>query len=189
MDSFSTQIHQFDVEGIDTMMNGDLQETYLDFLESQIEIGKDRSCRDLLKIMLDKDFVWLVPNDDNRIADGLDIRAEWFDQSGFVADLGPCSFLEVLIGLSQRMAFITDESAEGWSWQLLTNLGLSKMRDDLSTYKTRKAHDILDTAIWRLYNSDGSGGFFPLLRPKNDQRETELWYQMSAYIREIHPEY
>ncbi len=166
-------------------MSGELDTTYFDYLESQIGMRRNSgSYRDLLNILFAKDFVWLVPNDDNRIADGLDIRAEWFDTIVVIGE-DRCSFLEVLIGLSRRMAFITDESAEGWSWQLIINLGLDKMRDDLSTYKTRKANDILDTAIWRNYSPDGSGGFFPLLRPKNDQRETELWYQMNAYIEEI----
>ncbi len=170
-------------------MSGDPQEAYLDFLEPRV--GVDTSSQgaywDILNIMFAKEFVWLVPNDDNRIVDGLDIRAEWewFDNVGQVVDLGPCSFLEVLIGISRRMAFITDESAEGWGWQLLTNLRLDKMRDPLSQYKVRKAHDILDVVIWRNYNSDGSGGFFPLMRPKNNQREIELWYQMSEYFEEL----
>lgn len=170
-------------------MSGNPQEAYLDFLEPQV--GVDASSNgaywDIVNIMFAKEFVWLVPNDDNRIADGLDIRSEWewFDNDEIVVDLGPCSFLEVIIGLSRRMAFITDESAEGWAWQLLTNLRLGKMRDPLSQYKIRKANDILDVVIWRNYNSDGSGGFFPLMRPRNNQREIELWYQMSEYIEEL----
>jgi len=171
------------------MMSNDLHETYLDFLESQVrEERKDKnSYRDLINIMFAKEFVWLVPNDDNRIGDGLEVRSQWFDTI-VVIGLDWCSFLEVIVGLSRRMELITDESAEGWGWQLITNLGLDKMRDPLSQYKTRKANDILDAAIWRNYNPDGSGGFFPLLHPKDDQREIELWYQMNAYIKEMNPE-
>ncbi len=164
-------------------MSNDVNTAYLKFLETQVGAEpNNRSYRDLLKLMLAKEFVWLVPNDDNRLVDGLDIRAEWSDM-----DFGPCSFLEVLVGLSRRMAFMTSESAEGWGWQFLINLGLDRMSDPLSRYKTQKANDILDTVIWRNYSIDGFGGFFPLLRPKKDQRETELWYQMSAYVLEIQP--
>lgn len=142
-----------------------------------------------MHLMHVKEFICLVYNDDNRLVDGLDVRAEWFAYSGRVVDMGPCSFLEVLIGLSRRMAFFTGESAEGWAWQLLTNLELDRMRDPLSKYKRRKAEDILETVIWRTYEPDGACGFFPLTHPQDDQRKVELWYQMNAYVMEIHPEY
>ncbi len=76
-------------------MNGELDTTYFDYLESQIGMRRNSgSYRDLLNILFAKDFVWLVPNDDNRIADGLDIRAEWFDTIVVIGE-DRCSFLEV----------------------------------------------------------------------------------------------
>jgi len=168
-------------------MNQDLREAYLDYLAPQIAAVPDvgESYWDLLRLMQEKEFVWFVPNDDNRIADGLEIRAEWFDAIGLSMDLGPCSFLEVVVGLSRRMAFIIGESAEGWGWQLLINLELHKMRDSLSRYKANKANDIMDTVIWRTYAPDGTGGFFPLAWPRDDQRKVELWYQLNAYAIEL----
>ncbi len=44
--------------------------------------------------------------------------------------------------------------------------------------------DILERLIWRQYQEDGQGGFFPLAWPEQDQREVELWYQMNAYLAE-----
>jgi hypothetical protein len=49
--------------------------------------------------------------------------------------------------------------------------------------------DILDTCIWRTYQPDGQGGFFPLAWPEEDQTKVELWYQIAAYIDELHPEH
>lgn len=171
-------------------MNQALHEAYLDYLAPQVGADPDNgSYWDLLRLMHSTEFVWFVPNDDNRLVDGLDIRAEWLDQIELSVDMGPCSFLEVLVGLSRRMAFMAGESAEGWAWQLLVNLGLDRMSDPLSRYKTRKAEDILETVIWRTYEPDGTGGFFPLVHPLADQRKIELWYQMGAYVEEIHPEY
>jgi hypothetical protein len=170
-------------------MNLALAEAYLDYLEPLVGIEEGESYRGLLHMMHEKEFVWFVPNDDNRLADGLEVRAEWFDAIGQAMDMGPCSFLEVLIGLSRRMQWFTSESAEGWGWQFLINLGLDRMRDNLSRRKVSQIDDILDSVIFRTYAPDGTGGFFPLTHPKEDQRKVELWYQMSAYVNEIHPEF
>jgi hypothetical protein len=63
------------------------------------------------------------------------------------------------------------------------------MADPLDRRKARKAEEILDAVIWRTYLPNGQGGFFPLIDFEEDQTQVELWYQMSAFIREMHPEY
>lgn len=178
------------------MTSTTLTEDYLHWLEPQLrdEHGNpDRSYWDLLNIMFETEFVWQVPNDDNRLVDGMDLRAEFshefrVSRSKMLA-LGPCSFLEVLIGLSRRLAFAAGGSAPGWAWQLLNNLELHRMADPLSPAKQNKVRDILETVIWRNYSPDGTGGFFPLAWPDEDQTKVEIWYQMSAYTDELHPEH
>lgn len=170
-------------------MNQGLREAYLDYLAPQVGAEPNgEEYWDLLRLMQAKEFVWFVPNDDNRLVDGLDVRAEWLDMVELSIDLGPCSFLEVLVGLSRRLEFLAGESAAGWAWQLITNLGLDRMSDPLSRYKISRVDDILDVVIFRNYNADGTGGFFPLAYPQVDQRKVELWYQMGAYVEELHPE-
>ena len=164
-------------------MMTDPREAYLEFLGPQVGI-KANNHWDIISLMFKTEFVWTVPNDDNRLGDGMDLRNEW----GRGRNLGPCSFLEVLIGLARRMAFITGENAEDCAWHLMENLGLNRMTDPLSRRQINKARDILDIVIWRTYHPDGSGGFFPLREPHDDQRKVELWYQMSAYIEEAYPE-
>lgn len=175
-------------------MSNSLTEDYLYWLAPQIRDERtNKTYWDLLTIMFEKEFVWLVPNDDNRLQDGLDLRVDFcyaqHIRSDALRNLGPCSFLEVLIGLSRRLAFDTGGGAPGWAWQLLINLELHKMADPLGRARKHRVHDILDTVIWRTYNPDGCGGFFPLSWPDEDQRQVELWYQMSAYINELHPEH
>ena len=172
-------------------MNLTAHETYLNWLESLVRTPKRDSFRDCLELMFMKEYDGLVPNDDNRIADGLDVRTEWLvsNVDRYAVGDGPCSFLEVLVGLSRRMSFMADQPAEGWAWQLLVNLGLEGMRDPLPRSKAVMIDDIMEAVIWRTYSPDGSGGFFPLTHPRDDQRKVELWYQMSAYIEEIHPEF
>jgi hypothetical protein len=33
-------------------------------------------------------------------------------------------------------------------------------------------------------DTDGSGGLFPLKNPQQNQRTTEIWYQMNAWLME-----
>lgn len=177
-------------------MSNPLAEDYLRWLTPQVRDEQESQTKtywDLLSIMFEKEFVPLVPNDENRTVDGTDLRAEFcyaqHIRVNALRDLGPCSFLELLIGLSRRLSFAASGKAQGWAWQLVINLELDKMSDPLTKRKVRRVDDILDTAIWRTYDPDGSGGFFPLVRPDEDQTKKELWYQMAAYIDEMNPEY
>lgn len=171
-------------------------DAYFYWLEPQVrEPGHQRKTyRDVLAIMHAKEFLWLVPNDDNRMVDGLDLRVEFLHESEAPRRLKPeafgtCSVLEVLIGLSRRLAFTAGGEAEGWAWQLLVNMEFEKMSDPLSNRKAKQVDESLEALIWRQYLPDGSGGFFPLAWPEEDQTKIELWYQLSAYVDEIHPEY
>lgn len=174
------------------------EEDYLRWLAPQIRDDDDghpsRTYDGLLTIMFEKEFVWLVPNDDNRVGDGLCLRVEFCRERDFsVVDEDflsqehpnpPCSFLEVLIGLSRRLAFAAGGNAKGWAWVLMNNLALHRITDPVGRGKARRAHDIMDTCIWRTYSPDGVGGFFPLRQPAEDQSKVELWYQMAAYLNE-----
>lgn len=152
----------------------------------------------LLELMYEKEFVPLVNNDHNRCVDGLDLRLEFCRElrTGRRSPVlrafldrdrpdPPSSFLEVLIGLSRRVEFNAGGNAPGWAWVLLSNLDLHRMADPLTRAKARRANQILDRCIYREYAPDGSGGFFPLSQPQEDQTAVELWYQMAAYTIEI----
>jgi hypothetical protein len=180
--------------GFPDARNDSLAEAYFRWLMNKVqEDGHRRSTYwDLFRILHDTEFVWIIPNDDNRIMDGKDLRVEFFHERkirGNPERFGPISVLEVLVGLSRRLAWLADGSAEGWAWQLICNLELHKFRDPLSKRRVRAVEDILYALIWRTYDPDGVGGFFPLAWPTDDQRHIEVWYQMHAYVMEIHPEY
>jgi hypothetical protein len=137
----------------------------------------------LFQILHDTEFVWMVPNDDNRVEDARQLRVEFAGTHGKPS----VSVLEVLVALSRRVAWVASGTPEGWAWKLLCNLGLNKFRDPISNRKVQKVNDILYAVIWRTYAPDGVGGFFPLSDPIRDQRQVEIWYQMHAYVRESHP--
>jgi hypothetical protein len=176
--------------------NRNLTEDYLHWLEPQLrdEHGNpDKTYWDLLNVMFEKEFRWVIPMDENRMMDGLDLRTEFAREHRIrpatMRNLKSCSFLEVLISLSRHMAFIAGGSAPGWAWQLLGNLELHRMSDPLSQSKFNRLQRIMDVAIERTYLPDGTGGFFPLAWPEEDMAKIELWYQMNAYIGELHPEH
>lgn len=173
---------------------------YLRWLGSQIR-GEDdgnpnRTYDGLLTIMYETEFVELVPNDHNRIGDGLDLRLEFCREMDIPkasvwtfldknAPIPACSFLEVLIGLSRRLEFNAGNRANRWAWELLHNLELHRITDPVGRSKAQRAQGILERCIWRTYSHDGVGGFFPLKRPQENQAKVEIWYQMAAYLDEM----
>jgi hypothetical protein len=187
-----------------------LNDLYFVWLEKQINYDYKHhsmtSYRDLVKKLWGKPFPWTVGNDDNRIEDGLELRYLFLTDENMSRDFGmmnagkqkpvkdfeiaefraqPCSILEVLIALSRRLEFAEGSEAGWWAWKLLVNLDLHKMKDPLTPRKASRVDDILETLVWRTYNRNGEGGFFPLAFAEDDQRKVEIWYQMAAYLAEF----
>ena len=144
-------------------------------------------------------FVDLIPNDENRAADGIDLRVVFLEDDDVYSASADwmsleCSMLEMFIALCNRAYFETDHSADpggvrGWFWIIMTNLGLAKFTDEefavLGDDTAAEAvRHILHIMNHRLYSSSGYGGAFPLLKPRRDLRKIELWYQLAAYLIE-----
>lgn len=175
-------------------MTAFLDERYFDWLYAQVCSERARNpsktYRNLLYILYTKEFVWLVPNDDNRAEDGKYLRFEFLEELGIEVDerdslwleLG-CSFLEFLVALSRRLEFETDIDAGVWFHELLENLGLDGLNDRVDISR-EDVYDVVDRVIWRTYEPNGQGGLFPLEHTSQNQREIEIWYQLSAYILE-----
>jgi hypothetical protein len=175
-------------------VNEPLDELYLKWLYEQVGNVRlknpSRTYWKLFRQLYTKEFVWIVPNDDNRLADGLDLRDEFIrrhnrnlnHQDAVWMQLG-CSMMELLMGLARHLSFEDGQSCQFWFWRLIENLGLHDCKDD-SDFDPSTVDEILDEVIWRTYNPDGSGGLFPLEDPHEDQREVELWYQLNAYLLE-----
>lgn len=174
------------------MIEVPLDEAYFQWLYAQVGTVRikhsSKTYWNLMKILFTKEFVWFVPNDDNRVEDGRELRHEFIEDLGLTLvdrnwlELG-CSFLEMLIGLSRRLAFETGGKPRDWFWHLLNNLELDHYADNI-LIPEKRVDDILDRVIWRTYRKDGHGGLFPLRYPREDQTQVEIWYQLSAYLLE-----
>ena len=174
-------------------MNEPLDELYFKWLYSQVGNAKlknpARTHWTLLRQLYTKEFIWIVPNDDNRLENGLELRQEFVEEQGLWEheshwlDLG-CSMLEMLVSLSRTLNFEEESRDVGeWFWELIRNLGLEQSTDK-TPVREDVVNEILDDVIWRTYKRNGQGGLFPLRRSKKDQTNVELWYQMNAYILE-----
>lgn len=175
-------------------MSALLDELYFEWLYSQVcSVKRKNPARTywkLFKILFTKEFVWFVPNDDNRVEDGKELRWDFLRSKKMEPDdidkdwlqMG-CSMLELFVGLSRRLAFETSADPEEWFWELLDNLDLRKYNDSVHIPRN-EVEDTLDRVIWRTYRRNGHGGLFPLQRTKYDQRDVELWYQLNAYLLE-----
>jgi len=171
-----------------------IEEQYFTWLYGQIGISKlknpARTHWSLARQLFKKEFVWFIPNDDNRVEDGKYLRYE-FSQLDDIEDPGSewmglgCSMLEMLIALSHRLSFMTDIEPREWFWEMLENVGIGMAYSNDQHYNSEIADEIntvLDVVIWRTYSKDGVGGLFPLTNADTDQREVEIWHQMSSYL-------
>lgn len=176
-------------------MNEPLDDRYFAWLYGQVGNVKTRALSrtywSLLRQLFKKEFVWFVPNDDNRVEDGRDLREEFLDEFD-IGDVDPgwlnlgCSMLELLVALSRRLAFETDGNHRVWFWHLIEQLDLEQYNDRVYDLHAERVIDqTCDRVIWRRYKRNGEGGLFPLRRARQDQRQVELWYQMSAYLLEL----
>jgi len=168
-------------------MDGPLDENYFQWLYGLVSLESPQTHWSLAKILFTKEYIWIVPNDDNRAEDGRALRREFCAETQIVADrewmeLG-CSMLEMLIALSRRLSFEADGEPRAWFWHFIHILGLSSYSDDVRMPK-RRIDAILDSVIWRTYRFNGDGGLFPLKNPERDQRKVEIWYQLNAYLLE-----
>lgn len=134
-------------------------------------------------------FVWFVPNDDNRAADGCELRDEFLHESGMEFEVGwyeeECSMLEMMVALSRRVAFQSYGEPGEWFWTMLKNIELLKYTDDVYEISIEEeVEEVLARINDRTYEANGEGGLFPLRHPHTDQRNVEIAYQMSSYLLE-----
>lgn len=180
------------------MRDFDLKQDYFDWLCDIIHVDQfDHSWRLLMKDLYSTSFYSIVPHDENRAGDGLELRAEYMRDTWLPAGAeieGDCTMLEMLIALARRINFEeidpynnsqTDKTSS-WFWEMLDNLGLKSFDDnsyaDLGGGKNVKK--IIDRFLDREYRRSGEGGLFPLRGTRKDQRRIEIWYQMAEYLAE-----
>ncbi len=174
------------------MMSTNVDERYLSWLCGLIADGgrgKDSKIRrgeKMIRGLFDESFHYFIPNDDNRADEGKDLRIRYIEITQTRLDphfyFRDCSVLEMLIALSERMAFQIfnpmqerDPDVSGCFWEIIENLRLKPNQSNAA---------IIYKLLKREYMESGLGGMFPLEDHREDQRAIEIWYQMMAYLNE-----
>lgn len=161
-----------------------LDEAYFQWLIDQTVLDGDVPLTDhVFRVLYKTPFEVLIPRDENRAAEGIALRSHFLDEvpSARHSNLQDwleleCSIFEMLLALAFRAGYQTGDYPAWWFSIFVDNLGLGP-----SPSKAAKAIKRLNR---REYDYSGYGGLFPLQSPETDQRETELWYQLAAYIIE-----
>ena len=181
------------------MTENELNDEYFNWmiqLVSNDKYVKGLSHNKLFNKLNDTIFYAVIPMDDNRVADGIDLRYRYGYEQRYedpiiatYLDNKPCSILEMMVALSLRI----EESIMGdpdlgdrtgqWFWGMIDSLGLGSMED--SKYDDIYVTDVLTNFLERNYNSNGEGGLFTISNPPKDLRDVEIWYQSCWYLNEI----
>jgi len=173
---------------------------YFRFLNRLIGQDKAKVYSILINYLHSVTFEPLIPNDDNREEDGLQLRDQYLDEEGPTGPSSlpdePCSMLEMMIGLSKRMEFELgggqyEHPAAYWFWVLIDNLNLTLQTDDNYRRDLPASKDYMEVIVYNLvhrtYSRNGDGGLFPVHKTRKDQRRVEIWYQMNTWIMENYP--
>ncbi len=168
-------------------MGEPIENAYFDWLCAKVLSVKVPIYFDLIRVLFQTEFIWIIPGDRNREADGKELRVDFLREAYLKKDSEwcdePCSVLEVLIAFAKRCSFQTDDPAREWFWTFMTNLELDEFRQ-VADSDIPLIEEILNTFIWRTYDDNGHGGLSPLRWPKEDQRKVEIWYQWCALVDE-----
>ncbi len=161
-------------------------------LVSRNRVSKQVSYTKLLAHLDDTRFKHSIPLDKNRASDGVDLRyrfASYIGCSHSEVRTGPCSMLEMMIGLSVRceetIMYDPDygDRTGQWFWGMIASLGLNGLTD--SRYDPDYVDDILDRFMARDYDPDGRGGLFYIPNCDDDLRDVHIWRQMLWYLDTI----
>lgn len=167
-------------------MSEPIDELYFDWLCAKV-ITNDHSYDGLLSVLYKTEFIFVVSGDDNRAADGLELRSDFLAETNVLIDNlwfeAPPSVLEVLIRFAQVANFETDIPVAEWFWKFIENLGLNEHRR-ISDAQVPEIQEILRRFLWRTYDHNGNGGLFPMHEAPRDQRRVEIWYQFCDYVQD-----
>lgn len=169
-----------------TLTDSDIDHRYFSWLCTMAGVRPKGVAAELLRQLYLEDFKVILPMDHNRSDDGISLRHRFAFETCLV-DVSDewlsreCTFLEMIIALSDRLGLQIDMYTDSSFWHIMRNLGLNKFSD----VPDSEIHEIVDRINNREYRTNGHGGLFPLKVATRDQRELEIHSQMQDYILEL----
>lgn len=173
-----------------------LNRKYFEWLNDIVydrEYAEYVSYNKLLTYLHNIEFKYLIPMDQNRAEDGVDLRWRFSCERKhdiFYGDIeGPCSVLEMMVALAIRCEEgIMDDPAIGdrtgqWFWGMIVSMGLGGMHD--YRFNQKYVEDTVERFLNRDYEPNGKGGLFTIRRHDEDLRDMEILHQLYAYLNSI----
>lgn len=157
---------------------------------------KDRDIKRYSKLfdyLLNLEFIWIHPRDENRAADGKALREQFTYETGLYLDgssglMPQCTVFEMIAALAIRMEDQLLRNLElgdrtyKWFFLMLENCGLDKYHN--RAWNQLEVRDICDKFMHRIYKKNGKGGLFYTKRRDLDLKNEEIWRQCMTYINE-----
>lgn len=172
----------------------EMEDLYFKWIEEIISNDEVEASnyRKLLTFLNDIQFDYLIPMDDNRVVDGVELRYRFgyescipYPEIATYLDIKPASVLEVMVALSLRIEeqFIAGDNIGRWFWIMIENLGL-RSYDDLYFNKA-EVDRIIKKFLKRDYEKNGRGSLFITNNRNKDMRNIEIGDQMHLYLNEF----
>ena len=160
------------------MTYDEMTDLYFNWIEKLISDDNVEASdyRKLLLFLNDIPFSYIIPMDDNRIADGIDLRYRF----GYDTEI---PYAQIATYLDIRTASVLEDDVGKWFWIMINNLGLGEYKD--LYFNKAKVDRIVKKFIERNYNKNGSGGLFITNNDNTDMRNMEIWDQMHLYLNEF----
>lgn len=148
----------------------------------------------LLQELYETPFIFVVPMDENRYNDGINLRSEFAYETNkdpeiiFEAlETRPCTVLEMMIALTIRINNIMDDIEVGdrfksWFWGMVDNLGLYGMTNE--RYSSEFVDLVISKFLNRQYRNEGAGSLFPNAHNLPNYNQIQIWDQAMHYLNQ-----
>lgn len=143
-------------------------------------------------------FVWEFDTDENRQKDAQDLRYIFGEEYGYCEalicqelDIYPPTLFEVIVALinrGQENILYDPEQVDlnqDIFLDMLKSLNLYEIRGNiLTSHNINLINQTIQNLFYHNYSYYGEGGLFTVNNPKQDMRDTEIWYQFMWYLDE-----
>lgn len=153
-----------------------------------IQRGCLENYTELASVWDELDFVWYIPEDEDRAIQALRMRDEYcYETSTPSPRQAPASFLEVFVSITDSLTAMLYQDREKFTKSILLNMGAYSYSDDgrLPSEIYDEALVIAERVMYRTYGRNGSGGLFRI--PGSDILETPITSQMIMWANLYDP--
>ena len=143
---------------------------------------------ELASVWDELDFVWYIPEDEDKAIQALRMRDEYCYETGTPSPRqAPPSFLEVFVSITDSLTAMLYQDRESFTKSILLNMGARSYSDDgrLPSEIHDAALDIATRVMYRTYGRNGSGGLFRI--PGENVLEMSLTTQMIKWANLYDP--